>query len=337
MEKAKTHPATMKASVYTQYGSTDVLHIKEVATPMPKDNEILIKVRATTINRTDCGFLVAEYFLVRLFWGLFKPKKQILGTEFAGEIVSIGKDVQSFKVGDAVFGLSADNFGAHAQYLCMPENGAVALKPENLDYQQAAAICEGAYLAMNYYKAAHLQRGHKILINGATGSIGSAGVQLAKYFGADITAVGNTKNLDLVKSLGANKVLNYEKEDFTQLKDSFDFVFDAVGKSSFFKTKHLLKRGGVYFSTELGFAYANPILALLRLKFDGKGVIFPIPSINQEQVLFFKKLVEEGHYKAVIDKTYPFEQIVEAYKYVQTGQKTGNVVITMDNSDSNFI
>jgi NADPH:quinone reductase-like Zn-dependent oxidoreductase len=337
MEKAKTNPTTMKASVYTQYGSTDVLHIKEVATPMPKDNEILIKVRATTVNRTDCGFLVAEYFLVRLFWGLFRPKKQILGTEFAGEIVSIGKNVQSFKVGDAVFGLSADNFGAHAQYLCMPENGAVALKPENLDFQQAAAICEGAYLAMNYYKAVNLQRGHKILINGATGSIGSSGVQLAKYFGADITAVGNTKNLDLVKSLGANRVINYEKEDFTKLNDSFDFVFDAVGKSSFFKTKHLLKRGGIYFSTELGFAYANPILALLRLKFDGKSVIFPIPSINQEQVLSFKKLVEEGHYKVVIDKIYSFEEIVDAYKYVQTGQKTGNVVITMDNSDSNFI
>jgi NADPH:quinone reductase-like Zn-dependent oxidoreductase len=321
--------ATMKASVYTQYGSTDVLHIKEVAIPTPKDNEILIKVHATTVNRTDCGFLIAEYFLVRLFWGLFRPKKHILGTEFAGEIVSIGKDVQSFKVGDAVFGLSADNFGAHAQYLCMPEKGAVALKPKNLDYQQAAAICEGAYLAMNYYKTINLQRGQKILINGATGSIGSAGVQLAKYFGADITAVGNTKNLDLVKSLGANRVVDYQKEDFTKLEDSYDFVFDAVGKSSFFKTKHLLKRGGVYFSTELGFAYINPILALLRLKFDGKSVIFPIPSINQEQVLFFKKLVEEGHYKAVIDKIYPFEKIVEAYKYVQTGQKTGNVVVTV--------
>lgn len=329
MEKAKTHPATMKASVYTQYGSTDVLHIKEIATPMPKDNEILIKIKATTVNRTDCGFLVAEYFLVRLFWGLFRPKKHILGTEFAGEIVSIGKNVQSFKVGDAVFGLSADNFGAHAQYLCMPENGAVALKPENLDFQQAAAICEGAYLAMNYYKAINLQRGHKILINGATGSIGSAGVQLAKYFGADITAVGNTKNLDLVKSLGADKVLNYEKEDFTKLEDSFDFVFDAVGKGSFFKTRHLLKRGGVYFSTELGYAYANPILALLHIKIEGKKVIFPIPTITQEDVLFFKKLVEEGHYKAVIDRTYPFEQIVKAYKYVQTGQKTGNVVVVV--------
>lgn len=330
MEKAKIHPTTMKASVYTQYGSTDVLHIKEVAIPTPKDNEILIKIKATTVNRTDCGFLVAEYFLVRLFWGLFKPKKNILGTEFAGEVVQIGKDVSSFKVGDAVFGLSADNFGAHAEYLCMPADGAVALKPKNLDYQQAAAICEGAYLAMNYYKAVNLERGHKILINGATGSIGSSGVQLAKYFGAEITAVGNTKNLDLVKSLGAGKVINYEKEDFTKLNDSFNFVFDAVGKSSFFKTKHLLKRGGVYFSTELGFAYANPILALLHIKIEGKKVIFPIPTITQKDVLFFKQLIEEGHYKAVIDRTYPFEEIVDAYKYVQTGQKTGNVVVVMD-------
>ena len=330
MEKAKMNFETMKASVYTQYGSTDVLRLKEVATPTPKDNEVLIKVHATTVNRTDCGFLMAEYFLVRLFWGLFKPKKHILGTEFAGEIVSIGKDVQSFKIGDAVFGLSADEFGTHAEYLCMPEKGAVALMPTNMDYQQAAAICEGAYLAMNYYKAVNLRAGHKILINGATGSIGSAGVQLAKYFGAEITAVGNTKNMDLVKSLGADKVIDYQKEDFTKLNDSFDFVFDAVGKSSFFKTKHLLKRGGVYFSTELGFAYANPILALLHLKFDGKKVIFPIPTINKEDVLFFKKLIEEGHYKAVIDKTYPFDQIVAAYQYVQTGQKTGNVVIAMN-------
>jgi NADPH:quinone reductase-like Zn-dependent oxidoreductase len=333
MEKVKNYSNTMKAAVYYKYGSTDELRFKEIVTPTPKDNEVLVKVHATTVNRTDCGILVAEYFLVRLFWGLFRPKKNILGTEFAGEIVSIGKEVSSFKVGDAVFGLSADDFGAHAQYLCMPENGAVALKPENMDYQQAAAICEGAYLAMNYYKAVGLNSSHKILINGATGSIGSAGVQLAKYFGADITAVGNTKNLDLIKSLGANKVIDYTKEDFTKIEtaDTYNFVFDAVGKSSFFKTKHLLKRGGIYFSTELGFAYANPILALLGLKFDGKSVIFPIPKINQADVLFFKKLIEEGHYKAVIDKTYSFEDIVDAYKYVQTGQKTGNVVVSINN------
>jgi NADPH:quinone reductase-like Zn-dependent oxidoreductase len=185
---------------------------------------------------------------------------------------------------------------------------------------------------MNYYKAVNLQAGHKILINGTTGSIGSAGVQLAKYLGADITAVANTKNIDLVKSLGANKVIDYTKEDFTKIEtaNTYDFVFDAVGKSSFFKSKHLLKRGGVYFSTELGFAYANPILALLGLKFEGKKVIFPIPKIDKAAVLFFKKLIEEGHYKAVIDKVYPFEQIVEAYKYVQTGEKTGNVVIRMN-------
>ncbi len=328
MEKAITK--TMKAAVYTEYGTTDVLHFKEVETPTPKANEVLIKVHATTVNRTDCGFLIAEYFAVRLFWGLFRPKKNILGTEFSGEIVDAGKDVQQFKIGDAVFGLSDNNFGAHAEYLCMNENNAIALKPVNMSFEQAAAICEGAYLAMNYYKAVQLNSHHKILINGATGSIGSAGVQLAKYFGAEITAVGNTKNLGLVKSLGANTVIDYQKEDFTRLDDTFDFVFDAVGKSSFFKTKHLLKRGGIYFSTELGFAYINPILALLGLKFEGKKVIFPIPKINKADVLFFKQLIEGGHYKAVIDRTYPFDNIVEAYKYVQTGQKTGNVVIKMD-------
>ncbi len=321
----------MKAAVYYKYGSTDELQFKEIAKPIPKDNEVLIKVHATTVNRTDCGFLEAEYFAVRLFTGLFRPKLNILGSEFAGEIVAIGKDVASFKVGDAVFGISASKFGAHAQYLCLPENGSIALKPTNISYEQAAAICEGAYLAMNYYETAHLKAGHKILINGTTGSIGSAGVQLAKYFGAEITAVANTKNIDLVKSLGANKVIDYQKEDFTKIEtpDTYDFVFDAVGKSSFFKTKHLLKCGGIYFSTELGFAYANPILALLGLKFNRKKVIFPIPKVNKEQILFFKKLIEEGHYRAIIDRTYPFEQIVEAYKYVQTGQKTGNVVIKM--------
>ncbi len=321
----------MKASVNTKYGSPDILQLKEVEKPTPKDHEVLIKIHATTVNRTDTGLLGAEYFLVRLFWGLFKPKKTVLGSEFSGEIVAIGKAVQSFKIGDPVFGLSAENFGAHAQYLCLLEKGSLALKPTNMTYQQAAAVCEGAYLALNYYKAVNLKAGHKILINGTTGSIGSAGVQLAKYFGAEITAVANTKNLDLVKSLGADKVIDYTKEDFTKLTGSYDFIFDAVGKSSFLKSKHLLKKGGIYFSTELGFAYANPIFALLGLKFDGKKVIFPIPKDDKEQILFFKKLIEEGHYRAIIDKTYPFEQIAEAYKYVLTGEKTGNVVVTLEN------
>ncbi len=277
----------MKASVNTKYGSPDILQLKEVEKPTPKDHEVLIKVHATTVNRTDTGLLGAEYFLVRLYWGLFKPKKTVLGSEFAGEIVAVGKAVKSFKIGDPVFGLSAENFGAHAQYLCLPEKGSLALKPTNMTYQQAAAICEGAYLALNYYKAVNLQAGHKILINGTTGSIGSAGVQLAKYFGAEITAVANTKNLDLVKSLGADKVIDYTKEDFTKWAGSYDFIFDAVGKSSFLKSKHLLKKGGIYFSTELGYAYANPIFALLGLKMDGKKVIFPIPKDDKEQVVFF--------------------------------------------------
>jgi NADPH:quinone reductase-like Zn-dependent oxidoreductase len=319
----------MKAAVNTEYGTPDIITIKEIDKPIVQDNEVLIKVRATTVNRTDSGFLTAEYFLIRLFWGFFRPKKTVLGSEFAGDIVAIGKDVSSFKIGDAVFGLSAESFGAHAQFLCLPENGSLALMPTNMNYEQAAAICEGAYLAFNYYKAVDLKAGHKILINGTTGSIGSAGVQLAKYFGAEITAVANTQNLDLVKSLGANRIIDYKKEDFTKIEkpETYDFIFDAVGKSSFFGSKHLLKKGGVYFSTELGFAYANPILALLGLKFGGKRVIFPIPKDNKAQILFFKQLIEEGHYKAIIDKRYAFEQIQDAYRYVLTGEKTGNVVV----------
>lgn len=312
----------MKAIVNTRYGSTDVLLLKEIPKPIPKDDEVLIKIRATTVNRTDTGLRSAEYFISRFFIGLFKPKMNVLGSEFAGEIEAVGNAVTLFKTGDQVFGLSTEKFGTHAEYLCLSQEGSIALKPSNLSYEEAAAICEGPYLAFNYLEKLNIQKGDKVLVNGASGSIGSSGVQLAKYFGAEVTAVTNTKNLKLAQSLGADTVIDYTKEDFTKMNRKFDFVFDAVGKSSYFQCKKLMNKNAVYFSTELGFMYQNVFLPLVT-----KKVLFPIPKDSKEQVLLFKKLAESGQLKAVIDRRYSLEQIVEAHQYVESGQKTGSVVV----------
>ncbi|WP_435354874.1 NAD(P)-dependent alcohol dehydrogenase [Emticicia sp. SJ17W-69] len=319
----------MKASVNTIYGPPEVLQIKEVEKPIPKDNEVLIKIYATTVNRTDCGFRKPEYLIVRLISGLFKPRKTILGTELAGEIEAIGSKVTNFKIGDQVFGLSTFHFGTHAEYVCIEENKSIAIKPSNVSYQEAAPICEGAWYALTNFRKVNLKKGDRILINGATGAIGSAAVQLAKYFGAEITAVCNTKNMELIKSLGADVVIDYTKEDFTQRNEQYDFVFDAVGKSSFFKCKKFLKPKGTYFSTELGYLSQNIFLALVTPIIGRKRVTFPIPKDTKEIVVFFKELVEQGHFRAVIDKVYQLDEIVEATKYVETGQKTGNVVINL--------
>ena len=318
----------MKAIVYTKYGPPDVLQLKEVPKPTPKDNEVLIKIHATTVNRTDCGFRKPEYrFIIGFINGFFKPKKTILGSELAGEIEAIGKDVKTFKRGDKVFGLSTYNFGTHAEYICIPEQGSITTKPANMPYEEAAAICDGAFLAINYIRKIDYKKMPNILINGASGSIGSACVQLAKYYGAKITAVCTAKNFELIKSLGADEVIDYTKEDFTKNGQQYDVVMDAVGKSSFFRCKKILKPGGVYFSTELGYMAQNIFLALLTPNFGGKKVKFPIPKDTKEDIIFFKDLIEAGKYKAVIDRTYRLEEIVEATKYVETGQKTGNVVI----------
>lgn len=314
----------MKAIVNTNYGSVDVLQLKEIPKPTPKSNELLIKIRATTVNRTDTGIRAAEYFIARFFTGFLKPKMHVLGTEFAGIVEAVGDDVKSFKVGDAVFGLSAEKFGTHAEYLCLPEDGSIALKPTNMTFEEATAICEGPYLALNYLEKVNLKKGDKILINGTSGSIGSSGLQLAKYFGAEVTAVTNTKNLELAKSLGADEVIDYTKDDFTKINKKFDYIFDAVGKSSLFKCKHLMKENAVYFSTELGFMYQNVFLPLFT-----KKLIFPIPKDSKEQVLLFKQLAESGELRAIIDRRYTFEQIKEAHQYVELGQKTGSVVIVM--------
>lgn len=331
----------MKAAVNTNYGSPNVvLQLKEVERPTPKGNEVLIKIYATTVNRTDCGFLRAEPFIVRFFSGLTKPKNTILGNEFAGKIEAVGKDVTSFKVGDKVFGYNDVNFGAHAQYMTMPQDGSLANMPSNMTYLEAAPCTEGVHYALNYIRAAHIRKQQKVLINGATGAIGSAAVQLAKLYGAEITAVSNTKNMQLVKSLGAKSIIDYTKEDFTKLDQTFDVILDTVGNVSFGQWKRLLNPGGVYFSSELGKFWQNPWLALLSLVFGSipgqscKRVGFPIPKINKEDVVFFKKLIETGKFKLVIDRSYPLEEIVRAYTYVEKGQKTGNVVITVSHTNN---
>jgi len=319
----------MKAVVYTKYGTPDVLQLKEVEKPIPKDNEVLVKIVATTVNRTDCGFRNPEYLLVRLVGGLFKPKKKILGSELAGVVEAIGKNVKTFKPGDAVFGLSTFNFGTHAEYICIAEEKSITIKPSNITYNEAAAVCDGAFLALSNIKKIDFTNHPDILVNGASGSIGSASVQLAKHFGAKITAVCKSKDFGLLKSLGADEVIDYTKEDFTKNGKQYDVVIDAVGKSSFFRCRNILKHKGIYFSTELGYLSQNILLALLTPLFGGRKVLFPIPKDSKEDIVIIKELIEAGRYKAVIDRTYSFEQIIEATRYVETGQKVGNVVITI--------
>jgi NADPH:quinone reductase-like Zn-dependent oxidoreductase len=331
----------MKAAVYTKYGSPEVIQLKEVPKPLPENNEVLIKIHATTVNRTDCGFRKPEYpVIIRLVNGLFKPKKTILGSELAGVVEAIGTDVKTFISGDKVFGLSALNFGAHAEYICLPETGSFTTMPANISFNEAAAVCDGLMLAITYIRKIDFKNERKILINGASGSIGSACLQLAKYYGAEITAVCNTKNTEIVKMLGADEVIDYTKEDFTKNGKLYDVVIDAVGKSSFFSCRKILKPNGVYFSTELGYLAQNVFLALLTPIFSNlpgrrtsRKVKFPIPKDSKEDIIFFKELIDAGKYKAVIDRCYSLSEIVEAHRYVETGQKTGNVVITLIHND----
>ena len=319
----------MKAIICESYGPPEVFQLKEVEKPVPNDSEILIKVYATTVNRTDCGILRAKPFIIRLSSGLFKPKHAILGTEFSGKIEAVGKKVSSFKIGDKVYGFDDYGVRAYAQYMTINEHKAVATMPKDITYEQAAASNEGAHYAYNFINKVELSKGQKVLVNGATGAIGSATVQLLKYLGVHITAVGNSKNVELVKILGANRVIDYEKEDFPRVRQKYDFIFDAVGKSSFAKCKPLLKPGGVYMSSELGYLAQNIFYALVSPIMRDKRVIFPFPKDCKRSLLFIKKLIEQGKFKTVIDRKYPLEKIIEAYKYVETGQKTGNVVITV--------
>lgn len=317
----------MKAAIHTKYGPPEVLRVVEIDIPKPRHNEVLIKVHFSTVNRTDCGFRSAEYFISRFFSGLFRPKNKVLGNEFAGKIVEIGAEVSSYKIGDKVFGYNDSTFGAHAEYLVVSEKTAMAILPSGKSFKESVAITEGGHYALVDIRAARVQTGQHVLVNGATGAIGSAAVQIIKHIGAEVTAVCETKHMALVKSLGADVVIDYTKEDFTKLNKQFDFVFDAVGKSTFGKCKPILKPKGIYISTEFGPGAQNPFLALITPLLGGKKLMFPIPFIKQEDILYLKELAEQGKYSPVIDRVYPLEEIVEATKYVETGFKTGNVLI----------
>ena len=317
----------MKAVVHKQYGPPEVASLTEVAQPVPKENEVLVRVYASTVNRTDSGFRSAEYFISRFWSGLLRPKYQTLGCEFSGVIEAVGNSVTKFNIGDNVFGYNDKTFGGHAEYLTMAEDDAITTLPKSLNFDESAPLTEGAHYALNNIRAAKVESGQNVLVYGATGAIGSAAVQLLKYFGANVTAVCNSKNVVLVKSLGADVVIDYQTEDFTKTSAKFHFIFDAVGKSSFGQCKPLLTDKGIYISTELGKNGENIFFALATPMFGGKRVLFPIPTITQEDVIFLRDLAEKGKYKPVIDSYYALDQIVDAYKYVESGQKTGNVVL----------
>jgi NADPH:quinone reductase-like Zn-dependent oxidoreductase len=317
----------MKAAVYSSYGPPEVVEIKDIPRPKPGDKDVLIKVHYSTVNRTDCGFRSANYFVVRFFSGLFRPKNQVLGSEFSGEIIEAGKDVSKYKIGDRVFGFNDQKFGAHAEHMLLSQDDPMAYIPENYTYENAAALTEGAHYALCDIRSAKVQAGQNVLVNGATGAIGSAAVQILKHYGAKVTAVCNTKNLDLIQSLGADAVIDYTKQDFTELDDKFDFVFDAVGKSTFGKCKSILKPKGIYISTELGPNFQNPFLAIFSPLSGGKKLLFPLPVTKIEDMQLLADLAQSGGFKPVIDRVYSLDEIVEAYTYVETGMKTGNVLI----------
>jgi NADPH:quinone reductase-like Zn-dependent oxidoreductase len=322
----------MKAAVHTSYGPPGVVRISAVEKPTVKENEALVKVHATTVNRTDCGLRAAKPFINRFFTGLIRPRVTVLGNEFAGAVEAVGSGVRSFEVGDRVFGYNGSRFGGHAEYLAIPGDGSVATMPANVSYEEAAASTEGSHYALSFIRKAKIKRGQDVLVNGATGAIGSAAVQLLKHLGAEVTAVCDTEHVELVRGLGADRVIDYTAEDFTEDEQSYDVVLDAVGKSSFGRCKRLLKPRGIYLSSDLGPLSQNPILALITPLFGGKRVMFPIPRDDQEMARYFKGLMESGAFKPVIDRRYPLDQIVEAYRYVETGQKIGNVVISVEPS-----
>ena len=316
----------MKAAIRSKYGLPQVLSVKEVETPTAKDNEVLIKVHATTVNRTDCGILFGKPLLIRLFTGIFKPKLSITGTDFAGEIVATGIKVNSFKVGDKVMGFGGMGLGTHAQYISIPETKAILTIPVNINYEQATASVEGAFYALDNVNKLNPKAGQKAMVNGATGAIGSAIVQFLKYYGLTVTATCSTENINLVKSLGADRIIDYKKIDFTKDSDQYDFVFDAVGKSTFVKCKPLLKNKGIYTSTD---GFVNFFLSIVTPVFRGKKVVFTPPKNVKAGLNFIKQLLEKGNFIPVIDRRYPIDKIVEAFTYAASGKKVGNIIITM--------
>jgi NADPH:quinone reductase-like Zn-dependent oxidoreductase len=330
----------MKAVVYTEFGPPDVLHLAEVQKPVPKDNEVLIRVYATPVSYGDLAarnfknISAGEFhmplpllFASRMIFGFSKPKINILGSEFAGEIESAGKDVKRFQVGDQVMGYLGQRMGAYAEYLCMPEDGSLALKPANMTYAEAAAVPYGAIMATSLLRKGNIQSGHKVLINGASGGIGSAALQLARYYGAEVTGVCGTPRIEYVKSLGADKVIDYTLEDFTQNGETYDLIFDVLGMSSFSRCKNSLKQNGIYL---LASFKMKPLFQMLWTTVAGsQKVICAMASEKSEDLVSIKELIEAGKFKSIIDKCYPLEQAAEAHRYVESGLKKGQVVITV--------
>lgn len=328
----------MKAVLHTKYGSPDELQIQDVEKPTPKDDEVLIKIYATSVTSSDCNVrnftFVPKLFLLpaKLFmFGVFKPRNDRLGIDLAGEIEAVGKDVTRFKVGDPVFGSPEPILGTHAEYICMPENGTIAIKPPNLSWEEAATVFLGGSTALYYMRnLGQVTQGQKVLIIGASGGVGTYAVQLAKYYGAEVTGVCSTTNLDMVKSIGADKVIDYTQEDFTKSSETYDVIFDVVGATSYSRCKHLLTSDGLFLVNLIELPDLIHILRTsMRGEQTGKKAKGGMASVNAEDMEYLKELVEAGKLKPVIDRCYPLEQIADAFKYVETGRKKGNVAITV--------
>ena len=325
----------MKAVICTKYGPPDVLQLKEVTKPVPRDNEVLIRIYATTVTKYDCWVRSSTaptgfWLPMRIASGLRKPKKTILGTELSGEIEAAGKDATRLKKGDQVFGYPGMNLGAYAEFICLPEDGVIAIKPSNITYEEAASIPQGALTALFFLRKGNVQSGQKVLIFGASGGVGNYAVQLAKYFGAEVIGVCSTTKFELVKSLGADKVIDYTKEDFTKSGETYDIILDTIGKSSVSGCKRSLKNDGFYLLTTFGLPKLVQILWLSMT--SKRKVFYGLLKERTEDLIFLKELIEAGKIKAVIDRSYPFEQAAEAHRYVETGRKKGNVVITMEHN-----